>query len=171
MNGQTINRTARKKDLMIEGLEEYGSVSSACIYSRVGRTTHYEWIRDDPDYRKACEAVAYTATDVVSKVSYEGDTSGMLYVIKCVGTNWVKIGRSKRGVKNRLSAMQTGCPLPLQVVLIADVGKYKEAERKVHLAFKDQRGIGEWFSVDDDQMIELTSIISEFGEIRYETSE
>jgi hypothetical protein len=51
-----------KKGAMLAALAETGNVSKACAAAEVGRATHYEWLRDDPQYAKdAADAMEHAA--------------------------------------------------------------------------------------------------------------
>lgn len=58
----------------------------------------------------------------------------------------VKIGRTTSGVRNRLAALQTGSPFPLEVYAWAeDEG---DLETCLHEVFAPLRLHGEWFALD-----------------------
>ena len=58
---------ARKK-AMVEALtEELGIVTSACMKVKLSRETHYQWMKDDPDYKQAVEAIEARKEDVIEK--------------------------------------------------------------------------------------------------------
>ena len=68
----------------------------------------------------------------------------MIYVIKAVDTEFVKIGISN-GWRGRLKSMQTGCPFEL--VLIAEAEWPNREERRIHSRLR-RAGLhvrGEWF--------------------------
>ena len=50
------NTTEQKKKAMLKALEKnLGIVTDSCKQANVGRTTHYQWLQDDEEYRKATE--------------------------------------------------------------------------------------------------------------------
>jgi biotin synthase-related radical SAM superfamily protein len=52
------------KKKMIEALEKsLGIVTTACKMAEIARSTHYEWIEKDPEYKKAVEDIAEIAID------------------------------------------------------------------------------------------------------------
>jgi hypothetical protein len=59
----------------------------------------------------------------------------------------VKIGTAK-SIKNRMRALQSGCPHPMRLVHF--VSGSKTAERKFHKMFSHLRAHLEWFKLDDD---------------------
>ena len=70
----------------------------------------------------------------------------MIYFIRSE-TGAIKIGFSTTP-ERRLSAMQTGSPVRLE--LLAVMPGTKQDERRLHARFKAQRGRGEWFSPSPD---------------------
>lgn len=67
-----------------------------------------------------------------------------VYFIQPVGGGPVKIGVSNCPVA-RLTALQTGCPVPLEIVKTIPAIRNK-TERDIHKAFAEYRVRGEWFS-------------------------
>ena len=66
----------------------------------------------------------------------------MLYLIKCSGNNFCKIGYSTNP-KNRLNQLQTGSAF--SVNLLASLEGTMEDERNLHKKFKNFKLKGEWF--------------------------
>lgn len=56
-----------KKAAMVAALGETGNVSKACAAADVGRSTHYEWLRDDPFYAKAASDAMENAADLLEE--------------------------------------------------------------------------------------------------------
>ena len=51
---------------MIEALEQsLGVISEACRIAKVGRSTHYDWLESDPEYKQAVESISDIALDFV----------------------------------------------------------------------------------------------------------
>lgn len=69
---------------------------------------------------------------------------GFVYVIHATGTSRIKIGFSA-SPKDRLAQLQTGSPVPLQ--LLASWPGSVERERRVHRYLSQFRQSGEWFEV------------------------
>lgn len=66
-----------------------------------------------------------------------------LYLIECVGSGWVKIGKSENPAR-RMQGLQTCCPLEL--VLLAELPRGTGVEElALHYKLRDFRGFGEWF--------------------------
>lgn len=61
-------------------------------------------------------------------------------------TQFVKIGYTRNAPESRLSALQTGCPIPLKVYFYTDGSP--ELEAAFHEAFAPLRHFGEWFNLE-----------------------
>jgi hypothetical protein len=72
----------------------------------------------------------------------------MIYVLRTDGLSEVffKIGYTKRDVKKRITALQTGCPMKIELVKIMQGSQQKE--RELHATLKRSRTIGEWYKDD-----------------------
>lgn len=73
-----------------------------------------------------------------------------VYVIK--SSNRIKIGFSKNPWK-RYRQLCTGCPEPMALVMTYYCRNAREMEKKLHEAFREKRGFGEWFSVPVTEVI------------------
>jgi hypothetical protein len=71
---------------------------------------------------------------------------GEIYFIECMPLSAMKIGFTRTGARNRLKALQTGCPAPLR--LSGCVPGTQEEERKLHEVFRPLHMHGEWFRYD-----------------------
>ena len=59
------NKTNTKKEAMLEALERsLGIVTTACNAVGVGRTTHYQWMKDDREYREAVKGIGHREAGV-----------------------------------------------------------------------------------------------------------
>lgn len=65
---------------------------------------------------------------------------------------FIKIGKSKEPQK-RLSGLQTGSPIPLTIIALADGGALREAA--YHMQFEGHRRHGEWFDRHPDILREI----------------
>lgn len=53
-----------KKQAMLEALEKsLGVVTTACQIVGISRRTHYDWLENDPEYKKAVDALQDVALD------------------------------------------------------------------------------------------------------------
>lgn len=96
----------------------------------------------------------------------QGARVSMGYVYLIGPTDWrldrVKIGTTRNSPWERLSALQTGCPFPLQVYAYFDGGC--NLERVLHETFAPLRVIGEWFHLDGKLLDFVSNVYSEaFG--------
>lgn len=89
-----------------------------------------------------------------SKKSFPRETS-TVYVISCVGTDFVKVGIS-HNAKDRIKNIQACCPIKLEIAYQTKRIKTEIAmqiEKRSHYHMKEFRGFGEWFSVSTDEAI------------------
>lgn len=68
------------------------------------------------------------------------DSSERVYFVQAVCGGPVKIGKTTKPMSERLSALQTGSPVPLKVLAVR-----KASERRLHQKFFEYRLSGEWF--------------------------
>jgi len=78
---------------------------------------------------------------------------GYVYLVKCEGTDFYKIGISKSTVKNRLSSLQSGCPFKLTLLHKVHCNHYSLLESELHKKYSKHRGIGEWFKLSDSLVL------------------
>lgn len=61
-----VNSLNSKKKEFLSVLEKYqGNVSNACISFGISRTTHYNWVNDDPWYKSQVEDIGESVIDFV----------------------------------------------------------------------------------------------------------
>lgn len=82
--------TELKKKAMIEALEKsLGVVTSAAKQVGIHRSTHYVWLADDPEYKKAVDEIADVAIDFVEtnlfQLIQQGDTASTIFYLKTKG--------------------------------------------------------------------------------------
>jgi hypothetical protein len=59
-----MDKTEQHKKAMLEALEKsLGVVTTACKSIGIGRTTHYMWLDEDPQYRRNVESISDIAVD------------------------------------------------------------------------------------------------------------
>ena len=59
-----MDKTEQHKKAMLDALESsLGVVTSACKSVGIGRTTHYMWMENDPEYKKAVDDLQNVALD------------------------------------------------------------------------------------------------------------
>lgn len=80
------NRMALQKKRMLAALEKsLGIVSAAAKKAGITRPTHYNWMRDDEDYRKAVEDIENVTIDFVEgrllqRINSDSDTAIIFYL-------------------------------------------------------------------------------------------
>ena len=79
-----------KKRAMLEALERtLGVVSVACKQVGISRWTHYDWKKNDAEYKKECEAIEEAAVDFAETNLYKliknGNPSATIFYLKTKG--------------------------------------------------------------------------------------
>lgn len=82
--------TDMNKKAMIEALEKsLGIVTTACKQVGIARVTHYEWLKDDPEYKASVESIADLALDFAEsqlhKQIQNGEVSSTIFYLKTKG--------------------------------------------------------------------------------------
>jgi len=82
--------TEVKKKQMIDALEKtLGIVTSACKMCDIARWTHYRWLEEDPDYKKAVDEIAEVTLDFAESQLHlqirEGNTAATIFYLKTKG--------------------------------------------------------------------------------------
>lgn len=75
------------------------------------------------------------------------NSTGYIYFIRATGTNKVKIGYSI-SPRWRLATLQTGSPLPLEIIGLCSGSL--ETEARFHSVYAEYHSHGEWFDLPDD---------------------
>ena len=86
------DRTVQHKKAIIEALEKsLGVVTTACKIVGIGRTTFYQWMKDDEDFAKQVKDIDNIALDFVESKLFEniknGKTSETIFYLKTKGKN------------------------------------------------------------------------------------
>jgi len=74
---------------------------------------------------------------------------GFIYLLNMVGTDYYKIGITKRDLKKRINELQTGCPDKIELINHFECTYYYKVESWLHRIYKNKRLNGEWFILDD----------------------
>ena len=87
---QLNNPNTPKKEQMLEALEKsLGIVSTACKMVDVGRTTHYEWMKSDEEYKSAVDSIQDSVLDFAESHLYklvkEGNPAATIFFLKTKG--------------------------------------------------------------------------------------
>lgn len=85
-----MNKTEQHKKALLEALtKSLGIVTTACKQVGVGRTTYYQWMRDDADFKTAVLDVKEVALDFAEsqlhKQIQEGNTTATIFFLKTQG--------------------------------------------------------------------------------------
>jgi len=83
-----------------------------------------------------------------------------LYLIR--SQEFYKIGVAN-DVESRLASLQTGNPQMLTVEVVYGFDNAEIVERAIHQKFGKQRGLGEWFSLTQDQITDFEKICIALG--------
>ncbi len=87
-----------KKKAMIEALEvSLGVITSACDKVGITRRTHYTWLKEDEEYKDACDDIVNAAKDFVETKMFEQIKRGNAYLIM----NYLKTKCKDRGYVER----------------------------------------------------------------------
>jgi len=79
-----------------------------------------------------------------------------VYLIENSG--WYKIGIATN-ISSRLSGIQNGSPFKCTLLHFSKVRNASTVEKILHKTFKEKRGLGEWFKLDDDDIKEFYDIV------------
>lgn len=79
-----------KKTEMIRALEKHlGIVTAAAKEVGIERSTHYDWYKDDPDYKLAVDSIENIALDFAESKLHtqidKGDTTATIFFLKTKG--------------------------------------------------------------------------------------
>lgn len=72
-----------------------------------------------------------------------------VYLIRCAGFDYYKIGRTSRNVEKRLFDLQTACPFALEIVYVIACSNSAAIETHLHRKCSKQNIHNEWFSLTD----------------------
>lgn len=114
---------------------------------------------------KAIPETAIIQLDTTQKKTHDVRDRAYIYLIQLVDrkgnrTKYVKIGRTKRPVKERLADLQTGCPFELQIrmYMIVTLTESKMFEKYIHEHFFGGKKVrNEWFELTEDDIQWLIS--------------
>jgi hypothetical protein len=87
-----MDKTEQHKKAMLDALEKsLGVVTAACKAVGIGRTTHYLWMQEDPEYKKAVEELGDVALDFAEsqlhKQIRDGNSTATIFFLKTKGKN------------------------------------------------------------------------------------
>jgi len=84
------NKVAHNKKALLQALEKsLGVVTVACKEAGVGRTSYYEYYRDDEEFRNAVDEISNVAIDFVESKLFqqikEGNPTSTIFYLKTKG--------------------------------------------------------------------------------------
>lgn len=95
-----------KKNLMIEAMRKnLGIVSASCKMVGISRWTHYDWVKNDPNYAKEIEGISEDCIDfaegqLLRKIN-SGDTIAILFYLKTKGKSRGFVEKSELGLTDK----------------------------------------------------------------------
>ena len=97
---------SHKKEAMLEALEKsLGIVSTACKMVDIARGTHYNWLKDDPEYKKAVDSIQDGVLDFAESHLYklvkEGNPAATIFFLKTKGKKRGYIERQEIEVQEK----------------------------------------------------------------------
>ena len=112
MELNSTNSTS-KKELMLEALKKsLGIVTTACQTVGIDRGTHYNWLKDDPEYKKSVEALDDVVLDFAESKLHQsinnGSDTATIFFLKTKG--------KKRGYIEKQEITQTNLNVEVQEV-------------------------------------------------------
>lgn len=112
MNLNPTNPTT-KKDLMLEALRKsLGIVTTACLSVGIDRSTHYEWLKTDSDYKAKVEALDDVVLDFAESQLHKsinnGSDTATIFFLKTKG--------KKRGYIEKQEIINTNLNVEVQEV-------------------------------------------------------
>lgn len=133
-----------KKAVLAALTDSRGIVSTACENANVGRSTFYEWMNDDPEFKAAVEAVNEEAIDFVESKLFEringvsmADKDGNIYSTPPSDTAiifYLKTKAKKRGYIERTEL--TGADGKEFIPPVVNINVVKPDTDKPHLETK-----------------------------------
>jgi len=102
------SRTAVQKASMIEALEKsLGVVTMACRLVGIDRSTHYQWMKEDRDYKQKCDDLKNVALDFAESQLHNriksNDTGAIIFFLKTQGKARGYIEKSEFEVKDPIT--------------------------------------------------------------------
>jgi hypothetical protein len=85
-----MDKTEQHKKAMLDALEKsLGIVTAACKAVGIGRTTHYLWMQEDKEYKKAVDELGDVAIDFAEsqlhKQIRDGNSTATIFFLKTKG--------------------------------------------------------------------------------------
>ena len=115
-----MNKTEHHKKAIVEALQKtLGVVTPALEITGVGRTTFYEWLKKDSDFKDQVESIGERSIDYVESKLFEqiteGNTTATIFFLKTKG--------KKRGYVERQEISHEG----VQAFQIVEDGEWEDS--------------------------------------------
>lgn len=82
---------------------------------------------------------------------------GLVYLIANDEWTQFKIGVSTKSLDKRIKSLKTGNGSEITVVKYFETEHHRKVERWMHNKYHNKRLVGEWFSLDDEDIINFVS--------------
>jgi hypothetical protein len=82
---------------------------------------------------------------------------GLVYLIANDEWTQFKIGVSTKSLDKRLKSLKTGNGSEISVVKSFETEYYRKVEKWMHGKYKHKKLVGEWFALDDEDIINFIS--------------
>ncbi|MCB1739041.1 MAG: GIY-YIG nuclease family protein [Gammaproteobacteria bacterium] len=161
---------ARRNDIDWEAIEKdysAGLMSIMAVAVKHGvsnsqvrvRAAHHEWPRNKSDQVRIGKTRAVPASIAVDQRGRATQSScGFIYVcyVDAGDERIYKIGLAKNPVQ-RMAQHQCSSPLEIMVACCYFTSNMQAEEKALHEAFAAKRVRGEWFALDDDDLIAISA--------------
>lgn len=128
---------------------------------------HHNEISELFNYENLSEKDYKQSLNNLEKHLSDNDAPRYLYVIRCIGTNFYKIGITNN-LNKRLKTHQTGCPLKLKYIFAveADIEDFlgreiTYLEKFLHNNYASHKIHGEWFCLTYSHLADLCFFFEE----------
>jgi transposase-like protein len=113
-----------KKELIEALSNSLGNVTIACKLVGINRSTFYEWLKNDPEFKTEVEAIEEEALDFVEdalkKKIQQGDTTAIIFYLKCKGK---KRGWNDKDINTQVNVYNGGIlPEAFEIKDFSNVG-------------------------------------------------
>jgi len=83
-------KLTKRQELMLEALSNtFFNITEASKQIGMNRKTHYDWLNDSNDYKKACEDIENSFINIaesqLKKNINEGKETSLIFFLKCKG--------------------------------------------------------------------------------------
>lgn len=105
-----------RKQALLEALEKsLGVVTTACKKAGVDRQTHYNYMKSDPEYKKAVDALSDVALDFAESKLFElintNNVAGTIFYLKTKGKERGYVERTEQRIGD-----EEGKPLTINII-------------------------------------------------------